>query len=230
MQDPLANFAGWLYILMARPFSTGDRIQIDSHSGDVIDIRVGSTTILEIGNWVDADQSTGRVIHIPNGWFLKRTVANYNEKFNFIWHEIPVTVTFESNWEKALEILREIMARHNPVDEEIARKWLEEASNSYMVTYQKLTPVVWLNVEDSGVRMTMRYLCEPKKRRSIQHRIWQEVLRAFAKTPDIDFAYPTRRTFFNHLEGKPGTGGPDRTGNNNSQLQEKNPNPGLKNL
>ncbi len=210
LQDPLANLAGWLYILVSKPFSLGDRIQIDSHSGDVVDIRMSSVTLLEIGNWVDADQSTGRVIHIPNSWFLKKSLANFNQKFNFIWHEIPVTVTFESNWEKALGLLSGILERHHPLNEADAQQRLEQANDSYAIQYQKLTPVVWLTVAESGVTLTMRYLVEPKKRRSTEHLIWKEILQAFSAEDDIDFAYPTRRAYFNHLEGKPEAGGPDR--------------------
>ncbi len=208
MQDPLATLAGWLYILVSKPFSLGDRIQIDGHAGDVVDIRMAATTILEIGNWVDADQSTGRVIHIPNGWFLKRSLANFNQRFNFIWHEIPVTITFESNWQAALEIVQKILEHHNPMDEVDAQKQVEEASTHFTIQYQKLTPVVWLSVADSGVTLTLRYLCEPKRRRSTADLIWKEILIAFAARGDIDFAYPTRRAYLNHLEGKPGAGGP----------------------
>ena len=67
--------------------------------------RIFMFTLMEIGNWVDADQSTGRVIHIPNGKVFKEVLANYSKGFQYIWNEIPVLVTFESNWKKAKEIL-----------------------------------------------------------------------------------------------------------------------------
>jgi small-conductance mechanosensitive channel len=66
LKDPLTNIAGWIFLLTRKPFSVGDRIQIGEHAGDVIDLRLFQFTLLEIGNWVDADQSTGRIIHIPN--------------------------------------------------------------------------------------------------------------------------------------------------------------------
>lgn len=84
LQDPLTNFAGWIFIAVRKPFEVGDRIQIGEHSGDVIDLRLFQFTMIEVGNWVDADQSTGRIIHIPNGWVFKRSTANYAQGFNFI--------------------------------------------------------------------------------------------------------------------------------------------------
>ena len=67
LKDPLTNIAGWIFILTRKPFNLGDRIQIGETAGDVIDLRLFQFTLLEIGNWVDSDQSTGRIIHIPNG-------------------------------------------------------------------------------------------------------------------------------------------------------------------
>jgi len=101
LKDMLTNIAGWIFILARKPFSLGDRVQIGEHAGDVIDLRLFQFTLLEIGNWVDADQSTGRIIHIPNGTVFTRTQANYSAGFRFIWNEMPILVTFESNWRMA---------------------------------------------------------------------------------------------------------------------------------
>jgi hypothetical protein len=67
----------------------------------------------------------------------------------------------------------------------------------------KVTPVVWTSVADSGIRLTMRYLCKPRARRSSGTEIWEKVLDAFAAMPHVDFAYPTSRRFDNAREGKP---------------------------
>jgi small-conductance mechanosensitive channel len=105
LKDPLINIVGWFFIIIRKPFTLRDRIQIGQHAGDVIDIRIFQFTLMEIGNWVDADQSTGRVIHIPNGIVFTEVTANYNKGFEYIWNEIPVLITFESNWRKAKDIL-----------------------------------------------------------------------------------------------------------------------------
>ena len=98
LHEPLTNLVGWFFLTMRRPFVVGDRIQIGDRAGDVIDLRLFAFSLVEIGNWVDAEQSTGRILHIPNGRIFKDALANYTQGFNFIWDEIPVTVTFESDW------------------------------------------------------------------------------------------------------------------------------------
>jgi small-conductance mechanosensitive channel len=204
LQDPVTNLAGWLFIAIRKPFAVGDRIEIGSHTGDVIDMRLFQFTLVETGHWVDADQSTGRIIHIPNGWIFRQSTANYTAGFNFIWNEIPVTVTFESDWEKARRILTEIVEKHSMVEGEEAQRQIRQAARKYMIYFQHLTPIVWTKVADIGVTLTIRYICEPRRRRSSEGAIWEDILRAFAGADDIDFAYPTTRFYNNVSEGKPG--------------------------
>ncbi|MBU4446156.1 mechanosensitive ion channel family protein, partial [bacterium] len=113
LKDPLTNIAGWIFIIFRQSFSVGDRIQIGEQSGDVIDIRMFQFLLLEIGNWVDADQSTGRVIYIPNARVFTHPLANYSKGFQYIWDEINVLVTFESDWKKAKEMMLNIAKKHS---------------------------------------------------------------------------------------------------------------------
>ncbi|MGW8312033.1 MAG: mechanosensitive ion channel family protein [Desulfuromonadales bacterium] len=205
LQSPLVNLAGWAFILWRQPFKVGERIQIGSDRGDVIDQRIFMFSLMEIGNWVDADQSTGRVIHIPNGKIFNEVMANYSQGFQYIWNEIPVLVTFESDWRKAKQLLDEIAQRHGTSLSESAARKLREAAKKFMIFYNKLTPVVYTTVKDCGVMLTIRYLCDPRQRRGSEQAIWEDILDSFAAHDDIDFAYPTQRFYRNDSEGKPGT-------------------------
>ena len=205
LQDPLVNIVGWLFIMMRKPFVVGDRVEISGKAGDVIDIRIFQFTIMEIGNWVDADQSTGRMIHIPNGKIFTDFQANYSTGFDYIWNEIGVLVTFESDWKTAKKILTDIVQKRAENLTSDVQKKIKETSRKFMIYYNVLTPIVYTNVKNSGIMLTMRYLCDVRKRRSTQEAIWEDVLDEFAKYDNIDFAYPTTRFYNNYIEGKSGT-------------------------
>lgn len=207
LKDPLANLAGWAFILWRRPFEVGDRIQIGDFKGDVIDARLFQFSLLEIGNWVHADQSTGRIIHVPNGKILTDVLANYTKGFRYIWNEIAVMVTFESNWHKAKTILEEVVGKHGAHLSEEAEQQIRAVSRQFMIFYSSLTPIVYTSVADSGIVLTMRFLCEPRQRRGSEQMMWEDILDRFGAEDDIDFAYPTQRLYNNRLEGKPGAGG-----------------------
>lgn len=199
LKDPLTNLAGWIFILFRKPFVVGDRVQIGEHTGDIIDIRLFQFTMLEIGNWVEADQSTGRIIHLPNGKVFMEPQANFSSGFEYIWNEIPVRITFESDWELAKEILEIVIAAYT-VDVDVkAKEEIAEASKNYMIYYKHLTPIVYTKVEDYGVLLTVRYLCNPRLRRGTENEIWQEVLTRFNKEAAIQFAYPTTRFYQSHV-------------------------------
>jgi small-conductance mechanosensitive channel len=205
LKDPLTNLAGWLFILWRKPFDVGDRIQLGEYAGDVIDVRIFQFTIIEIGNWVDADQSTGRMLHVPNAKVFTEVLANYTSGFNYIWHEIGVMVTFESNWQKAKDILVHIIKENSEHISISAEAKIKEASKKYMIFYKNLTPIVYTSVKESGIKLTMRFLCDPRQRRSYEQTIWELVLKEFARCNDINYAYPTQRFFNNMTEGKSGT-------------------------
>ena len=195
LKDPLTNMAGWFFIVFRKPFIVGDRIQIDNHAGDVIDIRLFQFTILEIGNWVDADQSTGRIIHLPNAKVFLAAQANYSTGFEYIWNEISVLITFESNWEKAKNILQEIANQRVEHIGKAAEKEIFRASRNYMIYYKHLTPIVYTKVKAFGVQLDIRYMCNPRQRRGTENEIWEEILTRFNREKDIQFAYPTTRFY-----------------------------------
>ena len=203
LQAPIVNLAGWLFIIIRKPFEVGDRIQIGEQAGDVIDVRFFQFTINEIGNWVDAEQSTGRIIHVPNGQVFKISQANYTQGFPHIWNEIGVLLTFESDWKKGKKVLEEIIERHADQLSETAERRLQEASKKFMIFYSQLTPFVYLSVKDSGVMLTIRYLTPPKKRRITEHRIWENILNEFDKHDDLEFAYPTTRLYVDPADSRP---------------------------
>ncbi|NLE45630.1 MAG: mechanosensitive ion channel [Chloroflexi bacterium] len=212
LREPVTNLAGWAFILWRRPFDVGDRIQVGEHAGDVVAVRLFMFTMLEIENWVQADQSTGRIIHVPNGLVFQQPVANYTRGLAYIWNEIPVHVTFESDWQKAKSILQTIAQRHDAELSQEAKERLERERSPFLIMYHAFTPIVYARVDPqwSGVELTVRYLCEPRRRRSTEAQIWEDILNAFASEPDVEFAYPTQRIYGRWIEGvQPATGNPE---------------------
>jgi small-conductance mechanosensitive channel len=196
LRDPVTNIVGWLFIIWRHPFEVGDRIEIGEHAGDVIDLRIFQFTLLEIGNWVDADQSTGRIIHVPNGRIFTHPLENFSQGFQYIWNEIPVVITFESSWQKAKKLLLDIVTNQSEQFNPDAAEQIKKAAERFMIFYNTLTPTVYTRVEASGVLLTIRYMVKPQERRASAESIWEAILLTFAEHEDIEFAYPTQR-FYN---------------------------------
>ncbi len=195
LHDTIANLAGWIFIVTRKPFVLGDRIEIGGTAGDVIDIRPFQFSVIEVGGRIDAEQSTGRIINVPNAKVMRDNLANFSTGFDYIWHEIPVLITFESNWKKAKELLLGIVnekVEHLSAD---AEAQVRTAAMRYLIFFSKMTPTVYTSVRDSGVLLTIRYIVKPRTKRGSEQEIWEAILDSFAEHPDIDLAYPTTRFY-----------------------------------
>lgn len=191
LKEVFMNIAGWAYIYIRKPFDVGDRVQIGDVKGDVIDLRLFQFTLLEIGNWVDADQSTGRIVHVPNLKVFLEPQANYSQGFNYIWNEQTIFITLDSDYKKAKSVITEIL--NSLLLDEIASAEAEfkRARDKHLIVYNQFTPAVFIDITERGVQIAMRYLCNPRRRRMIHHAISESILERFSKEKDIRLAYPT---------------------------------------
>ena len=197
LRDVFSNFIGWLIIISPKGFSSGDRIALGQLvTGDVIDIGVLRTTLAEIGEWVDADQSTGRLVTIPNSLVLTTTIHNYTVGHDLIWHELPVTVTFESDWEKAEKIMLAIAEKDFEERKESILEQIRKVRKRYLVRYNFITPKVYVTIAASGVLLTLRYMVSARRRRTMEDEFSREILRQFGSESSIDLAYPTTRIYY----------------------------------
>jgi small-conductance mechanosensitive channel len=193
LQDVIMCIAGWLMILVRKPYDVGDRIEIGGVKGDVIDIRLFQTTLLEVGNWVKEEQSTGRIVNIPNKSVFLSPIFNYTKEFEYIWNEIKIVITFESNWKKAKQIMLDFGYQKAEGVREDVQKKIKKMAERYLIFYDKLTPIVYVKIVDYGIELSLRYLTTAKNRRNSESELYESILNSFQIEPDINFAYPTYR-------------------------------------
>ena len=182
LQEVVTSIAGWAAINFANFYKTGDRIQLGGIKGDVIDIGILRTTLMELGEWVKSDLYTGRIVRIANSFVFKEPVFNYSGDFPFLWDEITVPVTYASDHRLAREILEKII--HTVIEEYSAyakRAW-KDIVKKYMVEEAMIDPVVTLVCTDNWIEFTMRYITDFKLRRATKNRLFSLILDEFEKT------------------------------------------------
>ena len=190
LREVLLNFAGWINLAVRSTFEQGDRIEVNGVKGDVVDIRLMHSTLMEVGGWVEAEQSTGRIVHFPNSWVFQHTVYNYTHGFKFVWHEFGVTVTYRSDWQAARDIMLKHAEESAAIVEQQAKQDLRRMSREYLVHYSILTPYVYVRITENGIRLTLRYLTQVRKRRGTEHALTVSMLADFASNGNIELAYP----------------------------------------
>jgi small-conductance mechanosensitive channel len=188
LQDLLKSVAGGVIIFISGSFKAGDRIQVGNEIGDVLDIKIFYTTLMEIREWIDGDQYSGRIIQLPNSFVLNSTVKNYTRDFSFIWDEIHLMFTFDSNWKKAQEITLKITREITGQFKILARNELIGLGDKYLITPADVEDMIYTQITDNWIDMRLRYVVDPRKRRNIKNSINEKLLEAFAKEKDIEIA------------------------------------------
>jgi len=179
LQDLVKNLAGSLSIFLGGIFKVGNRIEINGVTGDVIDIGLFNTTMLEIKNWIGADQATGRIITVPNGAVLNQPIKNYTKQHQYLWDELTVVVTPESDWGEAMRLLGTIGKEHTEQFIEKADRSLSNLERYYYVEGHVLEPNVYVKPDPNGYALTLRYVVDAWKRRSTNSDIWGHTIRTF---------------------------------------------------
>jgi small-conductance mechanosensitive channel len=182
LQDVLASIAGAFSIGFSKLYAVGDRVQIGDTRGDVIDIGLLRTTLLETGNWVSRDLYNGRIVRIPNSTVLKGSVFNYSQGFHFIWDEIKVLLTTTSDFQLAREMLLRVA-------KEAIGEYLIEAqtswkamSDNYQSTNPPLDPIVALLVNAGSLEFTVSYVVDYTKRIAMQDQLFTKIVEESANS------------------------------------------------
>lgn len=183
IREVIFNFFAGMYIKIRKPFEVEDRIEIDTLKGDVINIHALGFEMLEIGERIEGEQSTGRIAHIPNSYVLTKTLRNYTKAFKYIWDEMKLEITLDSNIKETEEILYEILF-DNETLKEIPKK-MEDAVDDiileYRIYYNNLDPIIYKKIVDGHVELYLRYLVHPKKARNVQDEIYTRILEEYQK-------------------------------------------------
>ncbi|MFW5867187.1 MAG: mechanosensitive ion channel family protein [Armatimonadota bacterium] len=177
LQEVIISIAGWLAITFGHFFSVGDRVQLGGTKGDVIDVGVLRTTIMECGEWIQGDNYTGRIVLVANSFVFKEAVYNYSMDFPFLWDELRVPIRFGSDYDLASEIL--LSAADEVVHEyaEYANEHWRRMLRRYRVEPARVEPAVTLVATDNWVEFTLRYVVDYKRRRGIRDEIFRSILR-----------------------------------------------------
>lgn len=182
LQEVIASVAGWVAISLGGVYSPGDRVELNAIKGDVIDVSILRTTLMEVGEWVKGDLYTGRIVRVSNSFVFKAPVYNYSADFPFLWDEITLPVRYGSDWKLARTMLRGLV---NEVLVEYANQikdsWLEMV-RKYRVEDANVEPMITLHATDNWIEFTVRYVVDYRKRRWMKDHLFTRILEEVDKS------------------------------------------------
>jgi small-conductance mechanosensitive channel len=191
LQKPLLNLVGWGVLVARRLYKLGDRIEIHNVRGYVTNISLMTTLVREFGGWMAGDTFTGRYVAIPNSYILEKNVYNYTKDTEFIWDEITVSVTYESDHKVAEKYIRdaaeEVVGDLMRNNRDVVRSKYEFAD---LATYMVEEPTITWSLSQSSLEMHLIYFCPSYRRRYYKGEIIKKILEKFSTDPRVAVAYP----------------------------------------
>ena len=185
LQEVIASIAGWVAVSLGHFYRIGDRIQLGGITGDVIDVGLLRTTVMECGAWVKADLYNGRIVRVANSFVFKEPVFNYSADFPFLWDEIVLPVRYGSDPLMTKQTLKEVaddLVGDYAVQSRTA--WKQVASR-YNIEEAEVEPTVTMTANQNWMEFTLRYIVDYKKRRSTKDELFGRILEAFDKTDGV---------------------------------------------
>jgi small-conductance mechanosensitive channel len=176
LQEVIASVAGWIAISFGGFYKIGDRVQLGGIKGDVIDIGILRTTVMEIGQWVNGDQYNGRVVRVANSFIFKEPVFNYSGDFPFLWDEITIPIKYGSDLALAREILNTIAKEELTDFAQSAKLAWKKLVEKFMIENAAVDPMVTMVANDNWVEFSLRYVVDFKRRRSTKDILFSKIL------------------------------------------------------
>ena len=190
-QETIGSFTGFLNIVTSNLFQIGDRIRIGNVTGDVMDISLMRTSVMEIGEWVKADQYTGRIVSIANNFIFSNPVINYTKNWPFLWDEITIPITYDSDWRLAEEIILKEGENNSKTIQAEASKELKKIDKKYLLKKTAIEPTLYVTLTDNWIEMTLRYVVNFSERREVMAKLYYELLKTFEAESTITIASST---------------------------------------
>lgn len=181
IRDIILNLFAGIYIKTSKPFKIEDRISIDGIKGDVVLLNVLSFKMLEVGDRINGEQSSGLIINVPNSFVFSKSLKNYNTAFKYIWDEITIRLNIDCDLDKNKNEIMSIV-NNNEILSSIPKKMKKEIKNAsidYRLYYNHLDPIIYTKVVDKHIELDIRFLVHPKKSRIVEDEIWNNILKKY---------------------------------------------------
>jgi small-conductance mechanosensitive channel len=184
LQELILSIAGSVYIFLVKVYTPGDRIEINGIKGDVIDVDSIYTTMMEIGQWVNSDNYTGRIVKLSNAFVFKGPVYNYSQDFPFIWDEFNLPIRYGSNIDLAKSIIIKTATETLSEYTMNSKAQWNAVVNKYYIEDAQVDPTLAITLTDNWIQFNLRYIVDFKKRRLTKHVLHDKIRKEIEKTND----------------------------------------------
>lgn len=178
LQEVIVSIAGYIAIFTSNFYRLGDRVQLGGIKGDVVDIGLLRTTLMEVGDWVDGDLYNGKMVRVANSFVFKEPVYNYSGDFPFLWDEIKIPIKTTGDYEYARTLFYDILKEQVGAFAHSSQEAWNKMIGIYKIENARVQPMVSMMFNESWITFTLRYVVDFKLRRATKTALFDKILSA----------------------------------------------------
>ena len=176
LKDFIVGFFGWFVLLGRNGLHIGDWVEIEGVSGEVIDIGLLKTVLLEVGNWTSTGHPTGRRVAFLNSFAIEGHFFNFSTAGQWLWDQLVVTLPSTADPYKIAEQIVELVGRETESDARQAEQDWRRVTAQYGVREFSAKPAVELRPGAAGLEVAVRYITRAPQRFEVKSRLFQVIV------------------------------------------------------
>jgi small-conductance mechanosensitive channel len=181
MKDFIVAFFGWFTLMGKNGIRVGDWVEIEGVSGEVIEIGLLKTVLLELGNWTETGHPTGRRVAFSNSFAMERHYFNFSTADQWLWDELQFTLPPAGDPYQTVRQIREIVERETQADAaEAAEDW-QRVTHQYGAREFSAGPAVTLRPGGNGLEAVVHYITRAPRRNVVKSKLFQAVVELLHK-------------------------------------------------
>lgn len=176
LQDFIIAFLGWFVLIGRNGIHVGDWVEINGVGGEVIDVRLFNTTLLETGTLADKGLPTGRRITFMNGYAIRGQYFNFSTSGQWMWDEITLSLPVSDNVHEVLDRIQKIVEAETEKNAALAEQEWKRGVHGSTLSRFSATAVENLRPTASGIEVLVRYVTRASERFEQRNRLYQKLI------------------------------------------------------
>lgn len=185
-QDFILAFFGWFVLMGRKGIRVGDWVEINGVGGEVVEVGLFRTTLLETGNWTDKGHPTGRRTNFMNGFAIRGQYFNFSTSGQWLWDEIRVNIPSGPHTYQIIDAIHEAVRQETEKNTKLAIAEWQRATGSHDLSQFSAEPSVDMRPASSGIDVIIRYVTRASDRFSVRNRLYQAVIELMQKKEEAD--------------------------------------------
>ncbi|MGC2196432.1 MAG: mechanosensitive ion channel domain-containing protein [Terriglobales bacterium] len=176
LKDFIVGFVGWFVLMGRNGIRVGDWVEINGVGGEVVEISLLRTTLLETGNWTDSGHPTGRKVTFVNSFAIEGHYFNFSTSGQWLWDELTIAVPGGQNPYPVIEAIQKLVVKETEANTRMAEEEWQKATTRYRVQNFAAKPAINLRPTGGGVEVHVRYITRAQERQSTRARLYEAIV------------------------------------------------------